>query len=144
MPLCLAAVSSAEAQLRVRAETGVVLVAVGTTPAQWTAGVERWWRTAPRTRLGGVVAGGLAGERAAARGELAAHFLLNPHAAEGVGWYAGGGVAGTLGAAEGVWLVAVLGVEARPGGRRGWFVEGGVGGGVRVAAGWRWRSGAPR
>jgi hypothetical protein len=32
-----------------------------------------------------------------------------------------------------------LGLEARPGAPSGWALEVGLGGGVRVSAGWRWR-----
>lgn len=138
------AAGGVEAQERVRAEGGVALVAVASSPGQWTAGAERWWRVAPRTRVGGLLAGGVAGKRGAVRGELAGHFLLNPRGLRGVGWYAGGGVAGSLGEAEGVRVLAVLGAEARPGGRQGWFLEAGVGGGARVAVGWRWRTGTGR
>jgi hypothetical protein len=37
------------------------------------------------------------------------------------------------------YLVLTLGLEASPGGRTGWFLEAGVGGGARIAAGWRRR-----
>ena len=36
-------------------------------------------------------------------------------------------------------VVLTLGLEARPAARDGWFVEAGVGGGARLAAGYRWR-----
>jgi hypothetical protein len=56
-----------------------------------------------------------------------------------VGAYAATGIAGVTGAKEEGYMVLTLGLESRPGRRSGWFVEGGVGGGVRVAAGYRWR-----
>ena len=37
------------------------------------------------------------------------------------------------------YLVLLLGLEARPGAFHGWSVELGVGAGVRVAVGYRWR-----
>ena len=37
------------------------------------------------------------------------------------------------------YLLLTLGVESRPGGRAGWFAEAGVGGGARVALGYRQR-----
>jgi hypothetical protein len=37
------------------------------------------------------------------------------------------------------YVVVTLGVEARPGAPSGWFVEAGVGGGARLAMGYRWR-----
>ena len=36
-------------------------------------------------------------------------------------------------------LVLLVGIESRPGGQGGWFVEAGIGGGARLAAGYRWR-----
>ncbi|MFZ5624752.1 MAG: hypothetical protein ACOY71_10035 [Gemmatimonadota bacterium] len=76
----------------------------------------------------------------AGRGELALHFLLSPRKALGVGVYAGGGVAGVIGPRDEGYALLVLGIEERPGGRHGWMAEVGVGGGVRVAAGYRWRT----
>lgn len=132
-------VPPAQGQARVRAESGIELLAVGSTPSQWLVGASRWWRTGERTRLGGLAAAGAAGGSMAGRGELAAHFLLNPNAPRGLAWYGGGGVAGTIGEAEAVRMLVLVGVDQRPGGARGWFAELGLGGGVRVAAGWRWR-----
>ena len=37
------------------------------------------------------------------------------------------------------YLVVAIGLEGRPGARAGWFVEAGVGGGARLALGYRWR-----
>jgi len=37
------------------------------------------------------------------------------------------------------YLTALVGVEDAPGRTAGWYAEVGLGGGVRVAAGWRWR-----
>ncbi len=49
------------------------------------------------------------------------------------GWRRGAGVE------DQGYIVLTLGVESRPGSGGGWFVEGGVGGGVRLAGGYRWR-----
>jgi len=59
--------------------------------------------------------------------------------------YAGAGVAGEVhgGDVRGL-LVALLGLEARPWSGGGWFLEAGVGGGVRLAAGYRLIRLAPR
>ncbi|MFN2316566.1 MAG: hypothetical protein ABR551_06500 [Gemmatimonadales bacterium] len=130
----------AQGQARVRVESGIELLAVGSTPEQWLVGGSRWWRTGARTRIGGLAAAGLAGGSLAGRGELAAHFLLNPNAPRGLGWYGGGGVAGTIGEAEAVRMLVLIGVDQRPGAARGWFAELGLGGGVRLAVGWRWRA----
>ena len=53
--------------------------------------------------------------------------------------YLAGGIAGVGGPEDEGYLVLAIGIEHRPGARSGWFVEGGVGGGARVAAGYRWR-----
>jgi hypothetical protein len=77
--------------------------------------------------------------RWAARGELLGHFLLSPRRSHGVGVYGLGGVAGVLGVRDQGFAVLGLGVESRPGRRSGWALEIGAGGGLRVAAGYRWR-----
>jgi len=116
-------------------------VAVGSRPEQWLGGGSVWWRPASRTRVGVLAAAGLAGGEAAARAELAAHFLLHPANRAGPGVYAGGGLAFAAGAAGGGRIQLVAGLEQRPGAARGWVIEAGLGGGVRLAAGWRWRTG---
>jgi hypothetical protein len=88
--------------------------------------------------VGGWGGGAAADGGFAFRGEAAYHFLLSPES-RGLGAYLGGGVAAAE--AEG-WrglLLGVVGVEAAPGGRGGWFAEAGFGGGIRLAAGFRWR-----
>jgi len=87
------------------------------------------------------IAGGALGKDAALRIELTGQFLVLPEAKSGISPYAGLGIA-YLGArhARGTGiLVALLGVEAPEGRRRGWFAELGLGGGVRLRAGYRWR-----
>lgn len=92
----------------------------------------------------------LAGERSgtAGRGELVGHLLLEPARRDGLGFYAIGGVAGTVAGRTRGDLVLGVGMETRPGGRLGLAVEVGVGGGVRVAIGirrrWLHRPGRPR
>jgi len=97
------------------------------------------WRTG-RSRVGlGLAAGATHGEFGA-RGELAAHFLLNP-ASRRAGFYGGGGIAGFHDGGETHgYVLLVLGLETNPGGRQGWVVEAGLGGGVRILLGYRWRS----
>jgi hypothetical protein len=73
------------------------------------------------------------------RGVAAGHFLLSPGRRVGVAAYGGGGVAVVGGPVERGYLLLTLGLESAPGSRSGWFAEAGVGGGVRLAAGWRWR-----
>ena len=91
----------------------------------------------------GVAAGEQAGA-AALRVSGTAAFVLLPFAA---GWtpYAGLGlsVVGVRGASGAGYLTGVLGLETTPRGRRSWYVEAGLGGGVRAAAGIRWRHAPP-
>jgi len=84
--------------------------------------------------------GGVTGEgNGVGRAELVGQFLLNPRTTQ-LGGYAGGGLAGVFAnGADNGYLVLMVGIESRPGGRGGWFVEAGVGGGARFAAGYRWR-----
>jgi hypothetical protein len=93
------------------------------------------------TLSGGVTTpGGPAG-----RGEALLTYHVSRPREGGVGVYAGAGVAGEVlgGDVHGL-VVALLGVEARPWSGGGWFVEGGVGGGARLAAGYRLIRLAPR
>ena len=82
-------------------------------------------------------AGGVPGVRLSA----AVQFLLNPAAHAGTSPYAGVGLAfaGAESAHGAGYLAVMLGVEAAPARARGWYVELGLEGGVRVTAGLRWR-----
>jgi len=101
-------------------------------------------RPSGQSRVALTVAGGTAANRPAARVQMTWQFLVSPAARRGTGLYAG------LGAAYAArrespgagFLTVVLGLEAAPGRARGpqnWYVELGLAGGVRVAAGWRLR-----
>lgn len=121
-----------------RREVQVGAVATTAAPFAVTAGPGMALRIGRRDRLVGWAGLGVAEGRFAARGEGAYHFLLSPET-RAAGVYLGGGIAATQ--VEG-WrglLIGVVGIEAAPGARRGWFAEAGFGGGVRVAAGFRWR-----
>jgi hypothetical protein len=100
-------------------------------------------RTAGRLRLGMVLSLGDLEGAAAGRAEALASFHLDPFRPRGITAYAGGGVAvaATRDAAR-EYVVVVLGMEANPAGRAGWFIESGVGGGLRLSGGVRLR--APR
>jgi len=126
-------------QRRVR-ELGLQVTVLATDPAMLLGGVYGAIRTSGRTRLAVTGSAGTIGGAAAWRGELLAHFLLNPRTVRKAEVYGGGGVAaaGSAGAERG-YVVILLGVESRPGAGSGWFVEAGLGGGFRGAAGWRWR-----
>ena len=73
--------------------------------------------------------------------EATAQFLLRPLERSGVGPYGGLGLAfvGSEGTRGASYLTALLGVEQRPGARVGWYAELGLGGGVRLAVGRRFR-----
>lgn len=93
-----------------------------------------------RLRLGALATLGHSAGGLATRDELMVTFHLTPYRRHGLAAYAGAGAA--LLADSDVateYMVVVLGLEAHPGRAAGWFVEGGVGGGVRLAAGYRWR-----
>lgn len=90
------------------------------------------------SRVMAALLGGTRSGETAGRGELTAHFLLQP-STTGLTPYAGGGVAlvgddGTDG-----YVVLVFGVESAPSLPAGWSLEVGLGGGVRLGAAWRWR-----
>jgi hypothetical protein len=123
-------------------ERQLVAVAVASDPAVGALGGGLAWRDRGRSRIGVALAAGV-GERggAAGRGEVAWHFLLDPRGARGLGWYGGGGVAVTAFPDGRVrpWVLLVVGVEGASAAPRSTFFELGVGGGVRVAAGVRFR-----
>jgi outer membrane protein W len=103
-------------------------------------------RTNGRMRVGTIVSAGNYDGAASVRPELLASFHLNPFKRSGVSPYVGGGVALVLTSNESLeYLVGVIGLEWKPGSSRGWFVEVGVAGGVRVATGIQLRRrGRPR
>jgi hypothetical protein len=96
-------------------------------------------------RLALTGAGGAVDGQAALRLEATAQFLVTPGARSGVSPYGGIGVAYMgSGGRRGVGaLVTLVGVEAAPGRRRGWFGELGFAGGFRVRLGIRWRQFPP-
>jgi hypothetical protein len=125
-------------------EVGVQATFTTADPALAVAGVYGGLRTSARTRLSAALGAGLSGGDLAARGELLGHFLLSPGQSRGAGFYFAGGLAAVAGPAAGGYLVLAAGLEERPAAGSGWAVELGVGGGVRVALGYRWRWLTPR
>jgi hypothetical protein len=113
----------------------------GTTgrPAMLGAGPVWGWRPGLRDRLLLHGAFGAAEHHAAVRLEASWHFLLNPQTRKGVGAYVGGGIAGQFAESTHGWLLLTAGVEQNPAAGRGWVAEIGLGGGVRLAVGFRWR-----
>ena len=138
LPL-LAAVCAGPAAAQTTLEAGGQALVTTADPALVTGGLYAAVRASMRMRLAATVGVGVSGGRAAGRGELLAHFLLSPTATARPGVYFGGGIAGVAGAVDQGYVVALVGLEGAPGGRSGWAVEAGVGGGVRLTVGWRWR-----
>ena len=99
------------------------------------------WRDAQRGRWQTLLsAGGLSGGGWGARADLAWHFLLDPARPRGSAVYGGAGMSALAGRGRVTpYALLVLGAENAPGGSGGSFVEIGVGGGVRLTIGYRWR-----
>jgi hypothetical protein len=138
LPLVAAAWAGPAAAQGTR-ELGVQALVATADPTLVTGGLYAAVRPSLRFRLAATVGVGVSDGRTAGRGELLAHFLLSPAAVASPGLYAGGGIAGVVGAVDQGYVVAVIGLEGAPGRRSGWVVEAGVGGGARLSAGWRWR-----
>ena len=120
-------------------ELGVVAIATASDPSLAAAGAYGGLRTSLRTRVSAAALAGVSDGEGAWRGELLVHFLLSPNRRRGAGVYGAGGIGLVGGPVDRSYIVLTLGLEARPGAASGWFVEGGVGGGARLAAGYRWR-----
>lgn len=102
------------------------------------------WRVAPSFRLGLLATVGTQASQTAGRLELAGHFLVDPGRKRGAGIYLAAGVACNVADDSRAFLMAGIGVEGSPGGRGGWVLELGAGGGWRATAGYRWRWGGRR
>ncbi|MBA3259088.1 MAG: hypothetical protein H0T68_06450 [Gemmatimonadales bacterium] len=120
-------------------EVGLQAVGTASDPPLAVGGGYAALRVSRRFRLSLAAGVGGSDDRIAGRGELLAHFLLAPRARRGVGGYVAAGIAAVGGPVDQGYLVLTLGLEASPGAESGWFLEGGVGGGARLAAGYRWR-----
>jgi hypothetical protein len=120
-------------------ELGIQAIATGSDPALAVVGVYGAVRTSARTRVSLSAGPGVSGGDPAFRGEALGHFLLNPGQRRGAAFYLAGGVAAVAGPVDRGYLVLTLGLEARPGAESGWGAELGVGGGVRLMLGYRWR-----
>jgi hypothetical protein len=120
-------------------ELGLQAIATASDPAAGVLGFYAAGRLANRTRVSGFLGLGAAGDGVAWRGELLAHFLLNPEKRQGAGFYLAGGAAAAKASETTGYLVLAIGVEERPAAASGWNLEAGVGGGARLALGYRWR-----
>jgi hypothetical protein len=100
-------------------------------------------RTTPRVSLGVLLAGGRSGSGLAARGEALAAFSLAPVSGQGLEPYLAGGLAAMAsGSGAQGYATALVGVTFASQRRASGFVEAGVGGGLRLGAGIRWRGGS--
>ena len=135
----VAGTSQGVAQQSVR-EVGFQAVATSSEPVLLVVGPYAGLRPSPRTRLSVDLGLGISAEEFAWRGEALAHFLLSPAKRQGWGAYFAGGVAAVGGPVNRGYLVLTLGLEQRPAAAAGWLAELGVGGGVRLGAGYRWRT----
>ncbi len=120
---------------------------VTTTAADPFVGGGLGWglRGSGRLGLNLTASSGVSGTAFAGRFEGLATFHLEPGRRSGIGVYGAAGVAAVAtkeSTAE--WLVFVIGLEARPRAKNGWFLELGLGGGVRAATGFRIRRFARR
>lgn len=121
------------------AELGAHALVATSDPVLTVGGLYGAIRPTTRLRLAVTAGVGVADGDPAGRGELLGHFLLNPTGRRAAGVYAGGGIAGVVGPIDEAYMVLLVGVEARPGAGSGWTLEVGAGGGLRIAAGYRWR-----
>ncbi len=141
--LVLSAAAPAAVSAQTRSEVQVHGLATFADQRLIGAGVGAGVRSPARWRLSAGASGGDLGGRAAGRLEVLATYHLEPLKRRGVALYGGGGLA--LLVSDGMrreYAVLLLGAELAPGRPAGWFAEAGVGGGVRVAAGVRFRTGS--
>jgi len=132
---------AATARAQSARETQLWGLAAWSRPAFYGAGVGLAWRDDQRDRIAPALAVGTFGDgKLGIRADVAYHFLLDPVKRSGSAVYGGGGLTVAVRGGHVVpYALLVLGVEGAPGGRGGLFAEVGVGGGARLAVGYRWR-----
>lgn len=123
---------------QVRHELGVQVTGASGRPAILVAGPSWGWRPGLHDRLVLHAGLGVSQHQLAVRGEAVWQFRVEPSARR-VNLYLGGGLAGQSARTTRGWIVLLAGIESGALSRRGWFAELGVGGGVRLAMGVRWR-----
>jgi hypothetical protein len=130
---------SAQRLTAVEAGAGVALAVARHTLAAVEVGAG--YRPGGQSRIAYALDAGREDGQMAARAQLTAQFLVTPAARRGTGVYGGIGVAiaGRRGTPGRGYLALLLGLEAAPGRRGGWYAELGLAGGARIAAGWRSR-----
>jgi hypothetical protein len=134
-----AAVSATPGNTQQIGEAGIQGIVTASDPALAVVGAYGALRTTGRTRISAFVGGGASDGEFAWRAEALGHFLLSPDRRLGWGAYAAGGLAAVGGPVSRGYIVLTLGAEERPGGSSGWVAEVGIGGGVRIGVGYRWR-----
>ena len=130
---------AAPATAQLGSEVGLQTIIATSDPGMVVAGGYGALRTSARTRVSATLGAGVSGGEIAVRGEVLGHFLLSPGQPKGAGFYLAGGLAVVDGPVSRGYLVLTVGLEDRPAASSGWSAELGVGGGVRVALGYRWR-----
>ena len=123
------------------AEAQVWGTAIASRPGFYGAGIGLGWRDDQRNRFAPALAvGGDGRGHYGWRADFSYQFLLDPGKQVGSAVYGGGGLSVAVRQGRVVpYALLVLGLESAPGGRGGSFLEIGVGGGARVAVGYRWR-----
>jgi hypothetical protein len=139
--LAAAALGPAGAQQLTATEISAGAIAALSARDFWGAAAGLGRRVDNQARVAGVAAVGLLGNHAGVRLETSAQLIINPSGRGGAGLYAGAGVLwqGARGVRGSGYVTALVGLESAPGARRGWYAEVGLGGGVRLALGRRWR-----
>jgi hypothetical protein len=120
-------------------EIGIQGVVTSSEPVLGVGGAYGAIRTSGRVRISAFLGGGASDGDFAWRAEALGHFLLSPGRRRGWGPYLAGGIAAVGGPVSRGYIVLTLGMEQRPGGPSGWVAEVGLGGGLRVGLGYRWR-----
>ncbi len=139
--VALVAAVPARAQQLVATEAGAGAVLVLAHRGFWGPEVSVARRPGGQGRFAFSVAGGDYDGVVGMRLQATAQLLLRPGDRTGLGPYGGLGLAfvGAEAAHGAGYLTALLGVESAPGRAAGWYAELGLGGGVRLAVGRRWR-----
>ena len=144
--LALAALGAPLAAQRMQAvELGIGSLTSWSRRAFYGGGVELGTRPGGEARLSLAAAAGSIEGNAALRVEATAQFLVTPSARSGVTPYGGVGLGyvGARGYRGMEVLVLLVGVEQAAARPTSWFSEVGVGGGLRLRIGFRWRRLSP-
>jgi hypothetical protein len=131
--------STTPGRAQVVGEIGIQGVATASDPAAGVAGAYGAIRTSGRTRVSAYVGAGTSDGDFAWRTEALGYFLLSPDRRRGWGPYIAGGLATIGGSVGRGYMVLTVGAEERPRSSSGWVAELGIGGGVRLGLGYRWR-----